>query len=237
MLSAPFGDNTKGSYARCANLIATMLSKDNCTCTCSFNGIFQPPIHEESFFAIENFWYTTQFYEVSNKDFAIQLKDRGTEFCSTPWPDLVKKFSTHSMMDLEKYCFSAAYIPTVLEYGFGFQPAQLQKNLEAVQKVSGIPIDWALGAVLLALVENTTAHNLTSTTVARILPITTFYEPTTQVAGFYFKEMMVMAGIILVVLVLGVLQGKYRSNQVQMCPNAQFVLTVVLPPFGSAQKV
>jgi len=199
-----FADNTKGSYARCANLIATMLSKDNCTCTCSFNGIFQPPIHEESFFAIENFWYTTQFYEVSNKDFAIQLKDRGTEFCSTPWPELVKKFSTHNMMDLEKYCFSAAYIPTVLEYGFGFQPAQLQKNLEAVQKVAGIPIDWALGAVLLVLVGNTTESNLTA--VARILPMTTIttYEPTTQVAGLYFKEMMVMVAIIFLAFAFGV---------------------------------
>jgi len=145
-----------GSYDKCATLIASLLDKNvSCSCLpCSFNGIFQPEIKNELFYAIENFFYTGQFFDILElPNFAHQLIQSGTNFCQTHWSDILGKYPKESVMDLEKYCFSSAYIPKVLTHGFGFTEKQNQ-NVAVVKTIADTSIDWALGAVLLSLLNN-----------------------------------------------------------------------------------
>jgi len=145
-----------GSYEKCATLIESLLDKTvNCSCTtCSFNGIFQPEIQNEFFYAIENFFYTARFFGLDEvQDFVSELIKSGTHFCQTLWSDILSKYPSRTVTDLEKYCFSSAYIPKVLGHGFGFKNIQYQ-NVVVVQKIAEKSIDWALGAVLLSLLNN-----------------------------------------------------------------------------------
>jgi hypothetical protein len=69
-----------------------------------------------------------------------------SKFCSTHWKELQAQFPHEPLTDLEKYCFSAAYLPKVLEHGLGI-PAP-HENVQITRELNGVSIDWALGAVL-----------------------------------------------------------------------------------------
>jgi len=147
-----------GSYLECSRLMDALLNK-NTTCSlcksCSFNGVFQPLITDESFYAIENFFYTTKFYGIhEEKDFCDDLRSLGHEFCGSDWNELQKKYPQENIYDLSKYCFSAAYLPKVLEHGLGLDTKQILNNVQIVKHVNGVSIDWALGAVLQAILAD-----------------------------------------------------------------------------------
>ena len=123
--------------------------------SCSFAGQFIPPIAaSEQFLAIENFYYTSEFFQLlpqpsstsppspsslpsspssdppsttttppsspmsSFLDLAA-MRGKGEEFCQLSWEEINRRYPSEPVEDLAKYCFSAAYLPRVLEVGLG----------------------------------------------------------------------------------------------------------------------
>lgn len=150
--------NGVGDYTACRRMLEHILDKNknhkaNCSGqrrTCSFNGIYQPAITNEQFFAIENFFYTTEFFNTHEEnDFLTPLRQRGEEYCASHWSQIVAKYPKVSSDELSKYCFSTAYIDGVLRHGLGLENPQ--QNVRIVQRIRGTAIDWSLGAMVYAV--------------------------------------------------------------------------------------
>ena len=114
--------------------------------SCSFSGHFIPPITPaEHFLAIENFYYTSEFFQLlpltptspptppspsdattaasghlshASLDLAA-MRGKGVEYCQLSWEEINRLYPSEPVEDLAKYCFSAAYLPRVLEVGLG----------------------------------------------------------------------------------------------------------------------
>jgi len=155
--AAGYRHSSTGSFNDCMTLVAHMMDKTT-QCqysSCSFNGVYQPPLshHTGSFIAIENFYYTLQFFKAhdmagpsnTNNRVVASLKTKGHEFCGMPWTDLSEMYSSVRKDELASYCFAAAYEASMLEHGLGFTH---ESDVKAVREITGKPIDWALGAVL-----------------------------------------------------------------------------------------
>lgn len=106
------------------------------------------------------FFYTTDFFGLAHgvaKPFS-QLQKKGKEFCALPWAKLKSSFAKERAADLQKYCFSSAYLLKVLSLTLGLDPSGRGKlneqQIRIVRNLNGVGIDWALGAVLRAVASN-----------------------------------------------------------------------------------
>eukprot|EP00823_Brevimastigomonas_motovehiculus_P002134 TRINITY_DN1355_c0_g1_i1.p1 TRINITY_DN1355_c0_g1~~TRINITY_DN1355_c0_g1_i1.p1 ORF type:complete len:519 (-),score=103.77 TRINITY_DN1355_c0_g1_i1:189-1745(-) len=159
-----YSHSALGDYDKCASLMGTLFDKTvKCNITCSFNGVYQPPLTTEQFFANENFFYTTKFFGIpvasavprssssslSELNPFESLRLAGRTFCSSAWEDIQRLYTNEPVADLSKYCFSSAYLVALLE-AFGFKAPH--NNVHIVQRVKDEPIDWALGAVFQEIV-------------------------------------------------------------------------------------
>eukprot|EP00455_Lapot_gusevi_P023673 TRINITY_DN2456_c0_g1_i3.p1 TRINITY_DN2456_c0_g1~~TRINITY_DN2456_c0_g1_i3.p1 ORF type:complete len:472 (-),score=60.91 TRINITY_DN2456_c0_g1_i3:211-1626(-) len=143
-----------GSFQQCASFIEGILHKKSALCSpkrpCSFNGVFQPSIDREQFYAIENFFYTTEFFGLlETPTFAESLSEKGKAFCEMSWSSIKTAYPKEPEDDLSKYCFSSAYISVMIKHGLGFQSPE--KNIKVVKKINGAAVDWSLGSMLLAI--------------------------------------------------------------------------------------
>lgn len=148
-----------GDFDRCLALIDSSLFFDGEHRTgckrCSFDGSFQPSLKGETFLAIENFFYTTQFFDVEKEAaFLPQLYAKGKAWCGEGYAAAHKDEPDLSKSDMNKYCFSSAYITALLGAGLGFTAADLQTQVHIARTIDGVGIDWALGAVIMAITGN-----------------------------------------------------------------------------------
>lgn len=90
---------------------------------CGFGGLPLPSITpSDHFLAIENFFYTSEFFDILEESHPVQsLISAGDSFCSKHWEEILIMYPNEPRDDLEKYCFSSAYIRRVLESGLGFE--------------------------------------------------------------------------------------------------------------------
>jgi apyrase len=156
-----------GDHEQCSNLMDSLFTKENCTVPsemCTWNGIAQPPISTEKFYAIENYFYTSSFFGVHEEsDPWARLEHKGKEYCSKSWDSIASQWEKENKDDLAKYCFSSVYLTKVLKRGFGLESPNKHAHIRS--KINGAKIDWALGAVLYELMAE--AHKpLAPTTVA-----------------------------------------------------------------------
>lgn len=157
-----------GDFVKCRAMIEKSLFAKAHTCaTCGFVGNFQPDLRGEKLFAIENFYYTPKFFGVEEgpSPLLASLEQKGTEWCALPYetaktnkPDLTKA-------DMNKYCFSSAYIPSVM-LALGLPPEEASKNVVITKSINGMSIDWAIGSVVsfiseMAVVPSNKASNVT----------------------------------------------------------------------------
>jgi Golgi nucleoside diphosphatase len=99
---------------------------------CKFGGYPVPPIQpSDHFLAIENFFYTSEFFSLLNSsDIVAGLRKAGSEFCDLDWQTIQLKYPLEPISDLTKYCFSAAYLVRVLEIGLGYAGFQAENVLQ-----------------------------------------------------------------------------------------------------------
>lgn len=158
-----------GDQGRCARMMDPMFRKpDTCAprhtafeelrspprCEGGFNGVWQPRMTgRERFVAIENFFYTCEFFGgLEDRRPWDVVRDGGAKFCQMEWRDIPSRFSHETESDLSRYCFNSAYSNRMLRDGFGLDPSAAR--IEVVRRINGTAIDWAMGA---ALVEVTRA--------------------------------------------------------------------------------
>lgn len=145
-----------GDFNACVELVKTMFPVDE-ACKwgsdgCSFNGISQPRIYDEPFYAIENFYYTTHFFGIEDSEHPMEdLRVKGKEFCSLSIEDAKAQHPNEPEYDLSKYCFSSAYLTTLVEYGLHFPS---DEHVRIMKTINDNDIDWALGAVLYSLTQD-----------------------------------------------------------------------------------
>ena len=109
---------------------------------CSFSGRLIPPIGaSEQFLAIENFYYTHEFFDLLPSSPSLPhgldvdaLRGKGREYCRMTWDEIEGRWPREPKEDLDKYCFSAAYLPRVLEVGLGMGRAGMARTVEVEQE-------------------------------------------------------------------------------------------------------
>jgi apyrase len=140
----------KGNFRECSTKIKSALFKpqEGFCSSCSFLGNFQPSIKGEIFLAIENFFYTTKFFELdTQRNFVDLLQEKGEKWCSTPYPSAQSQYPVLSKDEVNKFCFASAYIPNLM-LALGFTKPDLENSVFVAKNINNSGIDWALGGVL-----------------------------------------------------------------------------------------
>ncbi|XP_004457018.1 ectonucleoside triphosphate diphosphohydrolase 1 isoform X2 [Dasypus novemcinctus] len=177
-----------GNYKQCQQSILGIFNTSYCPYTqCSFNGIFLPPL-QGKFGAFSAFYFVMNFLnltlnKVTSQEIAIDTME---EFCSKPWAELKRTFGGVKEKYLSEYCFSGAYILSLLMHGYHFKEDNWS-NIHFMGKIRGSDVGWTLGYML----------NLTNMIPAE-------EPPSTPLSHSTYVFLMVLFSLILVtVLIIG----------------------------------
>ncbi|CAN8266691.1 unnamed protein product [Cochlearia groenlandica] len=160
-LSASF--QAGGNYSQCRSAALTILQEGNEKCSsqhCSIGSTFTPKLRGR-FLATENFFYTSKFFGLEEKSWLSNLISAGERFCGEDWSKLRVKDPSLEEEDLLRYCFSSAYIVSLLHDTLGI-PLDDERIEFANQAGDNIPLDWALGAFILQTETSTHQHTASS---------------------------------------------------------------------------
>lgn len=138
-----------GNFQRCQESILQLFNTSYCPYShCSFNGIFLPPLQGD-FGAFSAYYYVMNFLNFTSEEPPSQEKMRNTmeNFCSRPWEQMKIYFGDVKEKYLREYCFSGAYILSLLLSGYHFT-ADSWKNIHFMGKIQGSNVGWTLGYML-----------------------------------------------------------------------------------------
>ncbi|XP_006119917.1 ectonucleoside triphosphate diphosphohydrolase 1 isoform X2 [Pelodiscus sinensis] len=178
-----------GDYQVCRKAIQKIFNTSHCPySSCSFNGIFLPPL-QGKFGAFSAFYFVMNFLNLTTEKSPVPL-NRVTStvqrFCSRPWNEVKAEFPNIKEKYLSEYCFSGAYILSLLENGYGFT-AEKWQNIQFLGKIGSSDAGWTLGYML----------NLTNMIPAE-------KPPTRPLSHASYVGLMVFCSLVLVaVLLLG----------------------------------
>uniref|UniRef100_A0A5K3EVA9 Apyrase n=1 Tax=Mesocestoides corti TaxID=53468 RepID=A0A5K3EVA9_MESCO len=122
---------------------------------CSMNGVHQPPVDFEGtqFYAMSEYWYTSSDLGTAPADvYSFDSFYNSTEnMCKKPWIDALFEYRTQNVdpfniVNKQAVCFKASWIMNVLHTGFGF--SQSYSNVHPIDSLSGIEVQWSLGALV-----------------------------------------------------------------------------------------
>ncbi|VVB03927.1 unnamed protein product [Arabis nemorensis] len=140
-----------GNYSECRSAALTILQEGNEKCSyqhCSIGSTFTPKL-QGRFLATENFFYTSKFFGLGEKSWLSHMISAGERFCGEDWSKLRVKDPSLDEEDLLRYCFSSAYIVSLLHDTLGVPLDDDERVRFANQAGDNIPLDWALGAFIL----------------------------------------------------------------------------------------
>ncbi|XP_077212658.1 GDA1/CD39 nucleoside phosphatase family protein [Tasmannia lanceolata] len=138
-----------GNFSECRSAALMLLQKGKDECLyqhCHIGSTFVPELRGK-FLATENFFFTTKFFGLPPTAILSNLIASGQQFCEDDWINLKKRYHTHDDEDLQRYCFSSAYIVALLHDSLGV--ALNDDRISFANEVRDIPLDWALGAFIL----------------------------------------------------------------------------------------
>lgn len=152
-----------GNLTLCLAYQKVLLKKDSpCPrAPCSMNGVHQPPIdfQKVKFYAMSEYWYTSADLanRVNTYDF-FQFKNLAMNACSTPWEQLLNNYLQQNLdagniRNKQSLCFKASWIINVLHTGFGFP--EDYNDLQPVERLEGIEVQWSLGALIYYMTQST----------------------------------------------------------------------------------
>ncbi|XP_070614546.1 ectonucleoside triphosphate diphosphohydrolase 2 [Erythrolamprus reginae] len=138
-----------GDPAQCLAHAESLFQFGGCSySSCSFDGVFQPPVEGE-FIAFSAFFYTVDFLRsVMKRQVATpsDLREGAEAICSTPWSELLKK-APKLEPHLQNYCAMATFVSLLLTRGYSFSNSTFP-NIAFQQKAGDTTIGWALGYML-----------------------------------------------------------------------------------------
>ncbi|ESQ35391.1 hypothetical protein EUTSA_v10007501mg [Eutrema salsugineum] len=140
-----------GDYSKCRSATLAMLQegKENCSSKhCSIGSTFTPDL-QGRFLATENFYYTSKFLGLEEKNWLSEMISAGKSFCGEEWSTLKAKYPKTKEKYLRGYCFSSAYIISMLHDSLGFALDDQRIKFANKAGEKGISLDWALGAFIL----------------------------------------------------------------------------------------
>ncbi|XP_024007324.1 probable apyrase 6 isoform X2 [Eutrema salsugineum] len=152
-----------GNYSECRAAALTILQEGNEKCSyqhCSIGSTFTPKLRGR-FLATENFFYTSKFFGLGEKAWLSNMISAGERFCGEDWSKLRVKDPSLEEDDLLRYCFSSAYIVSLLHDTLGI-PLDDERVGFASQAGDNIPLDWALGAFILQTETSTSQQAASS---------------------------------------------------------------------------
>ncbi|CAA7031173.1 unnamed protein product [Microthlaspi erraticum] len=158
-----------GNFTECRSATFKILEegKDKCPYNhCSIGSTFTPDL-QGKFLATENFYHTSKFFGLEEKGWLSQMISAGKSFCGEEWSKLKEKYPTTKEKYLDGYCFSSAYIISLLHDSLGF--ALDDERIEFANKAGEkkISLDWALGAFILNTPTSTSGYSSKSRKMLR----------------------------------------------------------------------
>ncbi|XP_066521568.1 ectonucleoside triphosphate diphosphohydrolase 1 isoform X2 [Hoplias malabaricus] len=135
-----------GNWTACHEVVRKVFNESSCRySTCSFNGVFQPPV-EGKFGAFSAFFFVMDFLNLTSYSLD-EAKEELAKYCATPWNTLKQNHLDVKEKYLSEYCFSGTYILTLLEDGYDFTSVNW-KNIEFIKKIGNSDAGWTLGYML-----------------------------------------------------------------------------------------
>nr|XP_033817668.1 ectonucleoside triphosphate diphosphohydrolase 8 isoform X3 [Geotrypetes seraphini] len=113
--------NGTGDPAECKSAIDKLFNFSACGTSkmCTFNGVYQPPVHGQ-FYAFSAFYYTFSFFNLTSGQSLGIVNETIWNFCTEEWTKVEVKFPQENVIRLRDYCFSGLYILTLLLDGYKF---------------------------------------------------------------------------------------------------------------------
>ncbi|XP_063261620.1 ectonucleoside triphosphate diphosphohydrolase 1 isoform X1 [Prinia subflava] len=140
----------EGNYQKCRENIQKLFNKSNCPySSCSFNGIYLPPLQGD-FGAFSAFYFVMNFLNLTSEPNPLALdKVISTieSFCARPWQEVKTAYHHIKEKYLSEYCFSGAYILSLLENGYEFTENNWQM-IHFLGKIGSSDAGWTLGYML-----------------------------------------------------------------------------------------
>ncbi|NWS15151.1 ENTP1 diphosphohydrolase, partial [Pachyramphus minor] len=140
----------EGDYQKCRENIQILFDKTNCPySSCSFNGIYLPPLQGD-FGAFSAFYFVMKFLNLTSEPSPVPLNKvtRTIEsFCARPWQEVKTVYHDIKEKYLSEYCFSGAYILSLLENGYEFTQDNWQR-IHFLGKIGSSDAGWTLGYML-----------------------------------------------------------------------------------------
>ncbi|CAM6105167.1 unnamed protein product [Calypogeia fissa] len=137
-----------GNFTACRIAALRLLQKGSESCLykkCAIGTAFVPELRG-SFFATENFFYTSEFFGLPSSTSLEAVEAAGRHYCGEDWKVLQEKHKGMESDDLLKYCFSTAYIVALLHDTLGVD--MNDDRIRFTNQVGEVPLDWALGALI-----------------------------------------------------------------------------------------
>ncbi|KAG5394994.1 hypothetical protein IGI04_024957 [Brassica rapa subsp. trilocularis] len=194
-----------GNYSLCRSAALSILQEGNDKCSyqhCSIGSTFTPKL-QGRFLATENFFYTSKFFGLGEKSWLSNMISAGERFCGEDWSKLRVKDPSLEEEDLLRYCFSSAYIVSLLHDTLGV-PLDDERVGFANQAGDDIPLDWALGAFILQTEASTSQHASSS-------HLHWFY----ALFGIDSQTLLYFIGVPILMTVLVCLISKWRKPQLK----------------------
>lgn len=138
-----------GDYEQCHQSILELFNNSHCPYSqCAFNGVFLPPLHG-SFGAFSAFYFVMDFFKKVAKNSVIS-QEKMTEitknFCSKSWEETKTSYPSVKEKYLSEYCFSGAYILSLLQ-GYNFTDSSWEQ-IHFMGKIKDSNAGWTLGYML-----------------------------------------------------------------------------------------
>ncbi|KAL6475383.1 hypothetical protein MHYP_G00164230 [Metynnis hypsauchen] len=135
-----------GDGVACHATVIKVFNDSHCThSTCSFNGVFQPPV-EGKFGAFSAFYFVMNFLNLTSYSLD-EAKEQLKKYCATPWNTIKQNHPDVKEKYLSEYCFSGTYILTLLEDGYNFT-SKNWKDIEFIKQIGDSDAGWTLGYML-----------------------------------------------------------------------------------------
>ncbi len=135
----------QGDYAACRAVILKALEGPCDKGPCSLMGAWQPPLRGD-FVAVSAYFYTMTFAEAGDPASLEALERFGVHYCASEWSEILKAHPEVDPRYLVQYCFSAAYMVSILHEGYGFDMETTQ--IRALDRIGGNDTGWTLGAMI-----------------------------------------------------------------------------------------
>uniref|UniRef100_A0A8C5QYB1 Ectonucleoside triphosphate diphosphohydrolase 8 n=1 Tax=Leptobrachium leishanense TaxID=445787 RepID=A0A8C5QYB1_9ANUR len=146
--SAQFSIVGTGESSKCRTLIKSIFNFSACSgkTSCSFNGVYQPPI-TGNFYAFSAFFYTFDFLNLTSGQSLSTVTNVISTYCARDWSEIQASYPNQKEDRLRDYCTNGNYILSLLLDAYRFN-ADNWNSISFMKQAADTDIGWTLGYML-----------------------------------------------------------------------------------------